>query len=307
MNQPYVFLTENGGAKWTLLVAGLPNDDVARVIEEDPSTENLLFLGTETGLYISLNQGKNWTKAHHGLPTVSIYDIEIHPRENDLILGTHGRGIYILDDISPLQYLAKVPLSNQVIQIPTQRPTTDWLNLSRGGQRGHFLFQGENPKNIRNTSNVPRATFEVDVPITFIINDIKIDSVDVTIYNEPKTLSFSKRIACHQGINRWYWDRKFHIAPFSEADMQVINTFFEQASQVELKRSSAYVKKLFEAAPTLVQKRKVLETANASHFNYQLPSYLYTSKAEVGTYFFSITYGDKIQKSTFVIEADRLE
>ena len=76
------------------------------VIREDPRNRNLLYLGTEYAFYISLNGGREWKRFMNGLPTVRIDDILVHPRDNDLIVGTHGRSIWIIDDITALQQLA---------------------------------------------------------------------------------------------------------------------------------------------------------------------------------------------------------
>ena len=80
----------------------------------DPKSKNLLYLGTEFALYISLNGGAEWKRFMTGLPTVRVDDIAVHPRDNDLIVGTHGRGIYIIDDITPLQQLTDKVLDFEV-------------------------------------------------------------------------------------------------------------------------------------------------------------------------------------------------
>jgi len=98
----YVYVTNNFGKTWKSLAA--PEiDGFVHVIEEDTVNKNLLFLGTEFGLFVSFNGGKSWMKWTHGLPTAPVRDLAVHPRENDLIIGTHGRSIYIIDDISPLR------------------------------------------------------------------------------------------------------------------------------------------------------------------------------------------------------------
>src|SRR6185503_15272873 len=91
--KPHVFVTRDFGATWKSIAANLP-DGSANVIREDPKNKNLLYLGTEFAMYISLNGGSEWKRFMTGLPTVPIDDILIHPRDNDLIVGTHGRGIY---------------------------------------------------------------------------------------------------------------------------------------------------------------------------------------------------------------------
>jgi photosystem II stability/assembly factor-like uncharacterized protein len=99
---PYVYMTEDYGETWTNLVT--PDiDGFVHVLREDPVQKNLLFLGTEFGLYVSFDRGKSWMKWTQGLPTVPVRDMIIHPFDNDLVVGTHGRAVYILDDILPLR------------------------------------------------------------------------------------------------------------------------------------------------------------------------------------------------------------
>ncbi|NIM91495.1 MAG: hypothetical protein GTO17_11170 [Candidatus Aminicenantes bacterium] len=102
----YVYVTHDFGKTWESL-ATPELDGFVHVIEEDTVNKNLLFLGTEFGLYVSFNGGKNWMKWTHGVPTVAVRDLSVHPRENDLIIGTHGRSIYIIDDISPLREISE--------------------------------------------------------------------------------------------------------------------------------------------------------------------------------------------------------
>ncbi len=104
--ETYVYRTDDFGATWTRVdtesVTGF-----AHAIEEDPVEPDLLYLGTEFGLYISLDGGANWTPWRAGVPAVPIRDLLVHPRDLDLVLGTHGRGILIVDDVRPLQALAR--------------------------------------------------------------------------------------------------------------------------------------------------------------------------------------------------------
>ena len=104
-HKPYVFKTTDFGETWTSIAANLPEGNV-NVIREDPKNRNLLYLGTEYGVYVSLDGGSEWKEFMNGLPYVRIDDILVHPRDNDLIVGTHGRSIWIIDDITPLQQLS---------------------------------------------------------------------------------------------------------------------------------------------------------------------------------------------------------
>ncbi len=104
---PYVYHTKNYGKSWTRLVDENDVYGYALSFAQDPTSPNLMFTGTESGLYVSIDAGTTWTKWTEGYPTVSTMDMKIHPRDYDLIIGTFGRSAYIFDDIRPLQALAK--------------------------------------------------------------------------------------------------------------------------------------------------------------------------------------------------------
>ena len=105
--RPMLYKTSNGGKSWRSITNGLPDETLIWRIVQDHVDPNLLFLATEYGLYFSNNQGDKWTKFSNGLPTISIRDLAIQKRENDLVLATFGRGFYVLDDYSPLRKLNK--------------------------------------------------------------------------------------------------------------------------------------------------------------------------------------------------------
>ncbi len=104
---PFLFYTDDYGKSWKNLVEGNKVWGYTLSVVQDPITPNLLFLGTEFGLYYSLDKGQNWKKWGKTYPTVSTIDLKIHPREHDLIIGTFGRAAYIIDDIRPIRELAK--------------------------------------------------------------------------------------------------------------------------------------------------------------------------------------------------------
>ena len=113
----YIYKTENFGKKWESLAKNDPTVPKEKnspeqwgfvhVIEQDPVNKNLLYLGTEFGLFISFDDGKNWLKWKHGVPTVPVRALIVHPRDHDLVIGTHGRAAYILDDVRPLRSISK--------------------------------------------------------------------------------------------------------------------------------------------------------------------------------------------------------
>ena len=100
---PYFFRTHDGGKTWEKIVTGLPDAGIARVVREDPVRKGMLFAGTETGVYVSFDCGDHWQSLQLGLPTSSVRDLNIHG--DDLVAATFGRGLWILDDISPLRQL----------------------------------------------------------------------------------------------------------------------------------------------------------------------------------------------------------
>ena len=144
--KPYVFVTKDYGATWTSIVNNLPKWGNVNVIREDTKNKDLLYLGTEFGLFVSFNGGREWKPFMSGMPTMRIDDILVHPRDNDLIIGTHGRGIYILDDITPLQQLSEKVMDSEA-HLFDVRPGTLWQNDIRLARYwgGAKIFRGTNP------------------------------------------------------------------------------------------------------------------------------------------------------------------
>ena len=99
---PYMFKTVDYGKSWTKITNGIPADEYCRVLREDPNKPGLLFAGTERGVYVSFNDGDSWQKLNLNLPLTPIRDLQIHKREKDLVVATHGRSFWVLDDITPL-------------------------------------------------------------------------------------------------------------------------------------------------------------------------------------------------------------
>jgi photosystem II stability/assembly factor-like uncharacterized protein len=165
-HKPYVFVTRDFGQSWTSIAANLPEGNV-NVIREDPKNRNLLYLGTEYGLHISLTGGKEWKRFMTGLPTVRIDDILVHPRDNDLVLGTHGRSIWIIDDITPLQQMTEAVTAADAHLFEVRRATA-WANdiTKANGFGADKHFRGQNPQGGTAISYYLKAAPTGDVKIT---------------------------------------------------------------------------------------------------------------------------------------------
>jgi len=143
----YVFVSSDYGETWKPIRNGLADDvGTVHVIREHYRNAKLLFLGTERGLYWSNDQGGHWMKLKLNLPTVPVDDIAIHPRENDLVLATHGRSIWILDDLGPLEQMTD-SIPSEELHVFDTRPATEWRIANRSGVTGHKAFFGPNPPN----------------------------------------------------------------------------------------------------------------------------------------------------------------
>lgn len=115
----YVYMTTDLGQTWTSLVTAAPDvRGFAHVIRQDPVRPAMLYLGTEYGLYLSLDAGAHWLPFRNGIPPVPVRDLLVHRRENDLVIATHGRGIYILDDLTPLRALDPTTITAEVTMLP---------------------------------------------------------------------------------------------------------------------------------------------------------------------------------------------
>jgi photosystem II stability/assembly factor-like uncharacterized protein len=145
---PYVFCTTDYGKTWSPLVSSQDAKGVrgyAHVIKEDLMKPDLLFLGTEFGLWVSIDGGKSWAQFKgHRFPAVAVRDLAIQPRENDLVLATHGRGIWIIDDITPLRGLTNQLMSQEVAFI-SARPVQQRIEGTGGWANGDAVFTGDNP------------------------------------------------------------------------------------------------------------------------------------------------------------------
>ncbi len=142
--RPFLLVTRDFGRSWSSIVGDLPASGPVKVVRESPGNRDLLFAGTEFGLFMSLDRGARWIKVGEGLPTVAVDDILIHPRDRDLIAGTHGRSIYVLDDISPLEQW-KPAVATSPVTLFAPRPATAFHYRTMSGLWGQRMFTARNP------------------------------------------------------------------------------------------------------------------------------------------------------------------
>jgi photosystem II stability/assembly factor-like uncharacterized protein len=188
---PYFYRTSDCGKTWKRITTGLPAKGWAHVIRQDPRNANLLYAGTETGVYASWNGGERWVSIRSGLPPVPVRDIRVHKRDNDLIVATHGRGAYILDDAAPLQQLADASAADAYLF--DVRPATRFVTSNRDGNLGQKRWSGQNPPDGALISYYLRAASPQAPRIT--VAD-KSGRVIRTLQNAPR----------ESGVNRIAWN-----------------------------------------------------------------------------------------------------
>jgi photosystem II stability/assembly factor-like uncharacterized protein len=141
---PWIFKTTDFGRTFTRITDGIPGHEPVYVVKEDLQNPDLLFAGTELSVYYSIDAGGSWTRLNNNLPTVAVHDIVIHPRDPDVIIGTHGRGVWIMDDISGLQQLTP-EIRGAAGHVFDNEVASRWLDIQPMGTGGSLAFEGENP------------------------------------------------------------------------------------------------------------------------------------------------------------------
>ena len=194
----YVFMTTDYGDTWRSLKSDLPEGATARVIREHHRNPNLLFLGTEFGAFVSFDRGAHWTRLKGNLPTVRVDDIQIHPRDNDLVIGTHGRSVWVLDNIAALEQMSESVMQSDV-HLFDLRPAIHFRLYGRKGNTGHKYFSAPNPPYGAIISYYLKAKPEGEVKVTIMDRSGKV------IHEVPG--------AKDAGLNRIAWDLRYGQPP----------------------------------------------------------------------------------------------
>lgn len=220
-NTPYIYKTTNNGASWTLITSGIPQGAFVRVVREDPFRKGLLFAGTERGLYVSFNGGANWSRFLLNLPTTPVHDLVIHPTEKDLVVCTHGRSFWILDDLTPLHQFQ--PNESRMLSAYAPRHT---YRVSGGSWNSPTMSVGENAPNgvllhyalKDSTSKELRITIRHssgDSIIAFSsVKDLKGEpyKADTSFHLDSMYRPSGDAPTLRKGLNRFVWDMRWPAA-----------------------------------------------------------------------------------------------
>ena len=300
---PYVFKTTDYGKSWANIGSSLPQNEVVRVIREDPKNPNLLFIGTETGVWYSLNGGKAWTRCMPNLPTVSVYDLAIHPRDGDLIAGTHGRSIWIMDDISALQQM-NPEIAASPAWLFSQRPAIRWDNVSRGGQRGHFWFAGENPPTVINTSSLPRAGFANQGLIHYYVGEPSTDSLELEISDLSGRHFRKVKLPAEAGIQRYTWDLKFDPVPYTADQLVALEQLFKELLERYPMNTLNQAYNNFKRASGPAEQRRVIESLRTGVLSLAISDEYGLPTASEGAYLLKLRHGEKEWRQTLLVRND---
>jgi photosystem II stability/assembly factor-like uncharacterized protein len=199
--RPMIFKTNDSGASWTEIINGIDDDDFIRVVREDPVRPGMLFAGSETGVYVSFNDGESWQRMQLNLPHVPVYELKIH--SGDIVIATHGRGFWIFDDIGVFRQLGAETMASDA-HLFAPRTTPRFRLIGRGTQSSkagapirYFLkspAQEELVINIKEADGNLVRTFEADLSSEVPEEDE--DSDDVPVANDD-------------GINTFWWDLRY--------------------------------------------------------------------------------------------------
>ncbi len=227
--RPYVFMTTDFGRHWTPLTTGLPDDQYAFVVRQDPKDDNLLFLGTMNTVYVSFDAGAHWRSLALNLPKVQVRDLAINQRQGDLVIATHGRAFWVLDDLALLEQRShESAVSADAVRL--YAPATAWLTEAYG-QDDHAKYRGpagtNPPFGATVFFRIP-ASYDGKVPVKLSFLDdhgrlvrsfalhlkVKAPKPSATVTDnltpsEAKREGDEKLTAIVPGMNRLQWDLRY--------------------------------------------------------------------------------------------------
>ena len=264
--KPYVFKSVNKGKTWKKISSNLPDNTILWRIVQDHVDNNLMFLGSEFGVYFTNNQGQTWNKLKNGMPNISVRDLAIQKRENDLVVGTFGRGIYILDDYSSLREFKKENVSEEIVLFTPKNAF--WytekriLGSRRKAAQGDNFYLADNPpygvnftyyqankykskKEIRlnQEKELEKNKKEVSTPAWNLLESEKNEltpSVWAFIYSQDGSIVKKVKAVNKSGFNRISWDLT------SESKNIITKDNFENSSRGNLIAPDEYSAQMFK-------------------------------------------------------------
>ena len=213
--KPYLFRTRNYGQTWESLLNNVSETfGYTLSFVQDPVNKNLVFLGTENGMYFSFDEGKNWNKWTEDYPSVPTMDMVIHPTEHDLDVATFGRSFYVFDDIRPLREISQYGTEIILKTLKLFTPPTAYISQTQqpSGTRfgGNAIYNGKNKKRgamISYVINKPEIKKDVSAKKTDKKDKLKKDSLTLQVYNYKNELirTIKNKTPKENGLNRMYW------------------------------------------------------------------------------------------------------
>ncbi len=222
---PCVMVTDDFGKSWKEITSNLPKGWSTMVVRDDMFNENVLYCGTENATYVSMDRGATWVKLHgKALPTVPVYDIKQHPRDTDVVLGTHGRSVWVLDDAHWFSEATPEALGKPVHLFTVRDAKPAW-RLNYNGLWSHKLFRAPNPP--------------LGAKIDYWINEYTPDDVSISIENDKGVVVKKLSGSNAPGYNRVVWnlqpDDWHKLSDKGEDDL--FNTFFARPGVYKVKLS----------------------------------------------------------------------
>jgi photosystem II stability/assembly factor-like uncharacterized protein len=185
--RPFIFKTTDHGESWVEIKGDLPNEPI-NVVAEDPVNQDVLYVGTELGVYATIDGGASWKSFGQGLPRIAVHDLVIHPRDRDLVVGTHAKGFYIVDDVTPLHEMSEQTHGEEVYLFPVQ-DGIKWQMVRGETTSGDRKFQSANPPN--------------GVYVTYSLGkSVAEDAISLKVYNEANQEVAQLETSGDAGVHR---------------------------------------------------------------------------------------------------------
>ena len=277
----YIYKSTDFGKSWTSIAGDMPGERVARTIREDTRNPNLLYVGAELGLWITMNGGQNWIELKNNMPTLPFNDLVIHPRDNDLVLASHGRGIWILDNVNALQGLTPEAMtSNATLFTIEGAEQIRYTNTK--AHTGDMFFRGDNPPN--------------GAIVDYWLG-AKTEGVTLSVHTGSGELVQTLRPTNDRGMNRVVWNLRY-------ADLPVRGGFSEDGEggggnvAGPYVAPGTYVVRLTTAGRTLEQKVEVREDPRVTVAAADREAWSETLMALAGTIRQAAPINERIQKIT---------